>query len=683
MANNKNLPRPNIPKPGSQSQTSTNQQVSAGVNQTNQTNAQTQADDGSKKPPSNSAANFSRPQPPGQKLSGGLGQSTNNQTQVKASNPAGLDPNSPGGAPPQLNKQGQVINASNISASRQGPNYEQQPSNMGATTQAASNQKNQQSQQFAQQQQSINTQSQSKGSEQKSKQSVQPQATLQSNRQQGVNGLPSGQASSIQAPSSTQQQPGTNQSRNKSDQSGKQQPPTKAKKSGPQFAQPKSKLMKMLPFILGGIVVVGAVIFGITRILGNVGKDGANDQDVDQPESQQQAAAPQQQNITLTYWGLWEPSSVLEDVFSDFKEETGIRVQYQKEKPTDYRTRLQSQIASGQGPDVFRFHATWAKVLADELAPMPNSAMSTTEYKQAFYPVISEQLQVNGQVVGIPLMYDGLGLYYNKDILKTANEEVPSTWGELRVLAQKLTVNNDGTMERGGLAIGNTSNVEHFADILGLLIFQNGGDPSQPVSTEVQDAIKFYLNFDQGSPVFSTQLPNSTQAFARGEVAMMFAPSWRAHEVMNINPDLNFGISPVPKLSDAEYGWASYWAEGVSSESKNKEAAWQLLKYLSSKEVLRKLYSAQREIRAFGEIYPRQDMATEVDSEYVTPYLLDAPNAKSWYLCSYTHDQGANDRMIDYYRDAVNEGEQSQVDEDVLKTLGSGVKQVLNQYVAD
>jgi ABC-type glycerol-3-phosphate transport system substrate-binding protein len=169
-------------------------------------------------------------------------------------------------------------------------------------------------------------------------------------------------------------------------------------------------------------------------------------------------------------------------------------------------------------------------------------------------------------------------------------------------------------------------------------------------------------------------------AFAREDVAMMFAPSWRAFEIMDMNPDLDFGIAPVPKLSESEYGWATYWAEGVNVNSKNKDAAWQLLKYLSSKEVLRKLHSSQKSIRAFGEIFPRQDMVSEVSDELVTPFLEDAPQAKSWYLCSYTHDDGINDKMIGYYQDAVNNASSSGVDDETLQTLDQGVKQILRQY---
>jgi multiple sugar transport system substrate-binding protein len=606
---------------------------------------------------------------------------------------AGLDPQSPAGAPPELNPQGQVTRTSVISQTRQGPSYGQNdPASLDQSNQwrgEPESQSNLAGRTLAQVPIKP-TQSLPQQDEQafKGVERLTGQSTIQVDSSQD---RPGREAPAISS-SATGQLGGTGPGSgpNLTDTAP---PPPKAKatqeknkKSKTAKVKPAStkdnKFLKIIPFALVGLVVIAAVVFGISRVLGggslfglNFGGTSETGNDTAPP-----AASQPQAGTSITYWGLWEPNSVVQQVFNEFEQETGIKVLYEKQSPQNYRTRLESEIASGQGPDVFRFHATWVPMLSDELAPMPTSVMSASEYQQTFYPIAAQQLQHQGQIVGIPLMYDGLGLYYNKEVLRAANEEVPSTWGDLRLLAQKLTVTGENGVERGGLAIGNTSNVEHFADILGLLIYQNGGDPAQPFTSEVRDAIKFYVSFNQSAPVYSTSLPNSTVAFAREDVAMMFAPSWRAFEIMDMNPDLDFGIAPVPKLSESEYGWATYWAEGVNVNSKNKDAAWQLLKYLSSKEVLRKLHSSQKSIRAFGEIFPRQDMVSEVSDELVTPFLEDAPQAKSWYLCSYTHDDGINDKMIGYYQDAVNNASSSGVDDETLQTLDQGVKQILRQY---
>ncbi len=388
------------------------------------------------------------------------------------------------------------------------------------------------------------------------------------------------------------------------------------------------------------------------------------------------------QQTTITYWGLWEPSETLTQVFSEFEQQNpGVKVSYVTQSPVDYRERLQTAIASGKGPDIFRFHASWTPMLKNELAAMPSSVYSASEFQSTFYPAATQQLTSNGQLVGVPLMYDGLALYYNKDMLRTANAVPPKTWADLRTLATQLTIRSGDTVQRGGLAIGNTSNVEHFSDIIGLLMLQNGADLTKPTSPEARDALLFYTNFIKTDKVWSEALPSSTVAFARGDVAMMFAPSWRAHEIKAQNPQLNFGIASLPKLGENQITWATYWAEGVSAQSKGKDASWKLLKYMSSAETMKALYSQQSQVRSFGEPYSRSGLANELASnELVAPYLTDAPSAKGWYLSSFTHDNGINDQMIKYYRDAINAVVGGKSVDDVLETLSQGTTQVLRQY---
>jgi multiple sugar transport system substrate-binding protein len=378
----------------------------------------------------------------------------------------------------------------------------------------------------------------------------------------------------------------------------------------------------------------------------------------------------------------------LEEVINEYEQQNpGIQIDYRVQSHQDYRERLQTAIASGNGPDIFRFHASWVPMLSGDLAVLPASVMSAQEFQNTFYPVAAQQLQVEGRIVGLPLMYDGLMLYYNTEILQTAGVEPPTTWSELKQLASELTVpaqraeRRSGNIQRSGLAIGNATNVDHFSDILALLILQNGGDPAEPAFTEVRDTLVFYTNFVAEDLVWNSNLPSSTIAFARGDAAMMFAPSWRAHQIMELNPELNFATAPLPQLSEEVVTWANYWAEGVNERSQNKTEAWNFLNYLTSSEVMKRLYSAQSQVRAFGEPYSRTDLAAELqDDPYVAAVLQDAPNAKGWYVSSDTHDNGLNDNIIGYYQAAVNAVLAGEDIDDVLLTLEKGVKQELRQY---
>lgn len=395
-------------------------------------------------------------------------------------------------------------------------------------------------------------------------------------------------------------------------------PSTQSAGEPPQTATAGSPLKKFLPIILAVVALlvlgVGAFAFMNSQNKPTSVKPTTTNNNTNRVTASPTADTGRQtvpdKKTQITYWGLWEPTAVMEQIFSDFEQANpGVEVVYQVQSHVDYRQRLQTAIASGNGPDLFRYHASWVPMLSAELASLPSKIMSVNEFQQTFYPVAVQQLQYGGQIVGVPLMYDGLGLYYNTEVLATAGVEPPKTWVELKSLASRLTIRNGADIKRAGLAIGNASTTEHFSDIIGLLMLQNGADPKNLTSKEAQDAMIFYTNFVSKDKVWDEKLPTSTVAFARGDAAMMLAPSWRAHEVAAMNPDLKFGITTVPTLGEQKISWATYWAEGVSGKSKNQELSWQLIKYLSSKEVMQKMYAEQAKVRAFGEIYSRIDLA--------------------------------------------------------------------------
>lgn len=466
-----------------------------------------------------------------------------------------------------------------------------------------------------------------------------------------------------------------------------------SKSADPKFAKQRSPIMKFLPFILGGVVLLVVLIFAVSRLLGG-GSSSLPAQtptpapvvNQDNPTSTPDAAnipveVPSEQ-VEITYWGLWEPNEVLDGIISDFESANpGVKINYVKQSHKNYRERLQTAFDSGSGPDLFRYHASWVPMLKNNLYPIPTSLMTAKEFQENYYPIVADQLVTSGQYVGVPLMIDGLALFYNEEILESANETPPTTWTELKLLASKLTVSSADGIERAGLAIGNTSNVEHFPEIIALLMLQNGANFSEPNSQETKDALSFYTNFVLKDEVWDETMPSSTVAFARGDVAMMFAPSWRAHEINEQNPDLRYGVTTIPQLSEERVTWGSYWAEGINSSSQNKDEVVSFLGYLSSDENLRKLYSKASEIRAFGELYPKVGLADEVaDDPVVAPYLDDALFAQSWYLNSYTHDNGLNDQMIEYYRDGINALLEGEKVDDVVETIDAGTAEVLSQY---
>ncbi len=387
--------------------------------------------------------------------------------------------------------------------------------------------------------------------------------------------------------------------------------------------------------------------------------------------------------VTLRYWGLWEPENVMQGIIADWqKDHPNVKIEYTQQSPKEYRERLQSALARNEGPDLFRFHITWLPALKNELEAIPAEVMSAAEFEKSFYPVAKENLRSGSNYLGIPLEVDTLALFYNQQIFQAAGKTPPTSWDQLRQLALDLTTRDEsGRLQTAGVALGTTGNVDHWSDILGLMMLQNGADLAKPTGSLAEDALRFYTIFTLTDKVWDKDLPVSTYAFATEKVAMILAPSWRAHEIWEINPNIEFKTLPVPQLPESKVAWATFWVEGVSSKSANGKAAWEFLNYLSSKENLTKLYGNASQVRKFGEPYPRIDMAADLEADAVVgAFIKQGSYAKSWYLCSRTFDNGINDRIIKYYEDAVNAVLQNQSVSETLVTAAKGVSQVLTQY---
>lgn len=401
------------------------------------------------------------------------------------------------------------------------------------------------------------------------------------------------------------------------------------------------------------------------------------------------------QAVTLIYWGLWEPKEIMAPVIANYEvSHPGVKIDYQMQSKTDYRERLQSILARRDAqnmPDIMRIHQTWMPMFAAELEPAPAEILSADEFGKAFYQDSLSDVVVQGKVMAVPLMTEGLGLFVNNKIMAATDSGIPATWDELRKTAFSLTKwDEQGRIVRSGMAMGTTNNVTSWPDILGLLMLQNSVDLAKPNATIDArgrnlgaDALRFYTIFATQDRIWDKTLPPDIVAFATEKAAMMIAPSWQVHEIVVLNPKLDFSVHPVPQLtSQRRITWSSAWVEGVAKNSKYKKQAWEFLKYLSSQESLQTLYTEEAKVRPFGEIYPRRDMAQSLSgAKYAAVFAKQAEFAKSWYMASRTGDKGINDEIIAYYEDAVNGIVDKQMaPEAVIETVALGVKQVLTKF---
>jgi len=396
------------------------------------------------------------------------------------------------------------------------------------------------------------------------------------------------------------------------------------------------------------------------------------------------------QKVTLTYWGLWEDDNLIKPVIAQYQKlHPEVTINYVRQSSINYRTRVQTQIRAGTGPDIFMLHNTWVPMFSFDLAPAPTGIFNLADYQKTFYPIAVDSLVKNNQILAASTEVDGLALYYNEEILNGVGVSPPRNWQDFANSAVKMTViDSNGTVKTAGAAMGNTSNVDHWPDILGLLLLQQPGidlnSPTPNISTSsVAEVLRFYTGFviDPKKKTWDSSMPKSTDAFAQGRLAFYFAPSWEAFTIRQINPNLKFKVVPVPQLSGKNVSFASFWATGVSGSSKFQKESWEFIKYLTSQDAEKLSYSTASQVRLFGEPYSRVDLGPELSSDpIVGAFVNQGLFYKSWYLASNTFDLGLNDEMIKYWEDGINSTLAGQDPQIALQTVEAGARQVLEKY---
>ena len=420
----------------------------------------------------------------------------------------------------------------------------------------------------------------------------------------------------------------------------------------------------------------------------------------------------------LTIWGLWEDDALLKPAFEEYKKShPNLTIKYEFQNSLNYRSRVQNKVSVGEGPDILMIHSTWVPMFlkSNSLAPAPSEVVSMDQFIKQFNPVViedftnyraledqiarnpaildkaktlQEQFAKNGKIYGMPRGIDGLAMYVNTDILGSVGGRVPQTWNEFKDTAFKATVIDDqGIIQTSGAAIGLTGNVDHWSDIVGLLFMQQpGANIISPNDQNGADVLKFYTDFvkNKDQKTWDSTMPVSTQSFAAGKVLFYFAPSWRAHELRKLNPNLKFSIYPVPQLANNQTAWSNYWGYSVSSQSKFQKDAWELVKFLTSKDIESLLYShaSTSSDRLFGLPYADVNLQPLLAEDPLAgAFALQGPYYKSWYLASDTKDQGINDEMIKYFEDAVNVTANGADPRGALETTKKGVDQILDKYL--
>lgn len=310
----------------------------------------------------------------------------------------------------------------------------------------------------------------------------------------------------------------------------------------------------------------------------------------------------------LTVWGVFDDPSTFDASIQAFqKANKNISVTYKLIPFASYESTLLNALAANQGPDIFMIHDTWLPKDIAKLAPLPATAPGTSaplmtirQFQDTFVDVAANDLINGGKIYAMPLYVDTLALFYNRDLLSAAGIAVPpKTWAEFQDDVQKLTkYDQSRNITQSGAAMGTSSNINRSTDILMMLMLQSGvqmtsADNSQATFSQSvnginvgETALQFYTDFANPSKAVYTW--NDSQdydidAFSAGKTAMIINYEHTIPTIRAAAPRLNFGIAPIPQPTSSDsHTYADYWALAVAQQSKNPDAAWAFIDYMTA-----------------------------------------------------------------------------------------------------
>lgn len=392
--------------------------------------------------------------------------------------------------------------------------------------------------------------------------------------------------------------------------------------------------------------------------------------------------------IDITVWGVVDDEGIMNNIITGYKKlHPNVNVVYTKQTLENFRTRVQAQVAVGQGADVIAVHNSWVPMFlqTQTISSAPTSVISKEEFNSLFYPVVKQTMSHNGNIYALPESIDGLILYYNKDILNAQGLGVPSTWDELVNVAVKTTVADQKNIIRtAGAPLGGYDNFPFWSETVGLL-FMEQPDVSitAPANDSGREVVSFYNTPSGGNQasgpskkIWDSQFGDAINSFSDGNLTFLFAPSSIASQIKRKNPKLNFATTTMPQLPSKTVNIACFWGYGVSSKSKNQEEAWKFVKFLTDTETEKYRYEQQSQKFGLGEAYSRVDMQGLQSKDSILGAVVnEAPTFKSFPLCSDTKDNGLNDDMIKAFKPAMQPGAD-------LKALQTQIQQILTQYGA-
>ena len=291
-------------------------------------------------------------------------------------------------------------------------------------------------------------------------------------------------------------------------------------------------------------------------------------------------------------------SDAIEAHLDEFEEKTGITVNLELYGEAQLREKLTTEFLAGSSTiDAFLMSPLqdmaaysnngWIEPLGTYLE---DPDFDWEDFSSA--PMDQIIIQSTGEVGALPLYSSVQLMFYRKDVFEEKGVVPPTNYDELLEVCEKVNdpANNFYSIACRGEKIALTSQFSPFLYGCGGAYFKDGACAFN--TQENIEAARFYgklLGAYAPEGILTAGYSQMTQLFNAGQVAMCIVAIALYQTLIDPNESAFYdkvGVAPIP---EGPAGRQSYkqvvWGSSIYSGSKNKEAAWEFMKFVAGKDI--------------------------------------------------------------------------------------------------
>ena len=239
-----------------------------------------------------------------------------------------------------------------------------------------------------------------------------------------------------------------------------------------------------------------------------------------------------------------------------------VEIEFEFVSQDNFDNVLNTQLQAGEGPDIIEVGGQ-TKLLAHAGYLMD---LTDQEFISKYADAGIQPYTVDGKVYATPLQSWYEGIFYNKTMFAENNIEVPKTWDEFiavhktleeaGIKAQTMGAQSYEPMMKQSISLVNN---EFYSDPAnnGFDEKFNTGEVSlaQAWLPAVQEWYKIIEEGCLTEEMLGLSYDQALDEFATGKAAMWECGPWAVETIKEKNPDLDFGMFPMPGTDAEKTGW--------------------------------------------------------------------------------------------------------------------------------